>query len=496
MKAIASLVPAFFGHVALRRVLGGIVFAIGVLVIAGESKAANTCGITWTLPATPFEEHGLNQSFRFQYWRKLGSLKLPGIRSSEQDGKEAFELSVHIGFKPASSYSSLLGYGFEFALFDSRLVWMGGEAVQLHLPDGNEIHLKYDKIKRTLSAHGWLGKCDPKAGQAIIKASCGWVLHFAGNRLHRMTSPEGETLTFSTLSNGTRQLNQAGRTIVTLTPDWDKRTTQKFYQLKFGNKRALLKMGVRPIVIQEKGKPERVVMAPALSEIRMEDKAEERLSFKRNELKISGSTYLWDAKTYRLLQAEDKKYSYPIVKGVRCLKTEYVNGHVTILGSDASQKFKVSQNGKNAPLYYSEFFMGGPVANKLRRHYMIDEQTGRETLLRQEWYDENGKSFRSLVREGENERIYHRSGREYIVQDKKTQKILKKYIFDDRNRLITYLVGEREYCIDHSSATVVEVVAREGKNIVETLSLPVESYQRMIKQFFPTQVQHPTHGGK
>jgi hypothetical protein len=107
--------------VTLRKIISGVLFCfVGALSALGGD-------LSFRLPGTPFASDG---SYRFEYWTEIGRVK-----ASSATAKEVLEIPLHLGFNPVSTYTSPLGYGFEFALFDSHLVW------QSDLSKGSEIEI-------------------------------------------------------------------------------------------------------------------------------------------------------------------------------------------------------------------------------------------------------------------------------------------------------------------------------------------------------------------
>ncbi|MDR2863377.1 MAG: hypothetical protein LBV54_05845, partial [Puniceicoccales bacterium] len=202
--------------VTSKKIISGVLFCfVGVLSALGGE-------LSFRLPGTPFASE---ESYLFRYWESLGEVRISGISSQDNAGilssgvKKAFDLPLHLAFNPASNYPSPLGIGFEFALFDSRLIWLDDKQVRLHLPSGQVDFLSFDKQKQTLKGQGWLGEFQQRGNQVILKASSGWVLTLSGNRLIRMRSPEGVTLEIVRKTDGTQQLLREGSALVTLSPD-------------------------------------------------------------------------------------------------------------------------------------------------------------------------------------------------------------------------------------------------------------------------------------
>ena len=199
-----------------------------------SSVGAWACGISWSLPATPFANDG---SYQFRYWESLGTVKVD----------DKLEIPLQLGFNPATSYvSPILRLGWTLPLFESRIEQVDDKTYLMKLPDGHEESLRTTEKANILHGAGWLGEI--KGRQITCKASCGWQMIFQDGRLRQMRSPDGAPLVFSHDADGTRQMSVRGQALVTLKPDWDKETTEKVYRLDLLKEMIFLKIGMRTVV--------------------------------------------------------------------------------------------------------------------------------------------------------------------------------------------------------------------------------------------------------
>ena len=308
-------------------------------------------------------------------------------------------------------------------MFDSRLIWIDAKHVKLYLPDGNVESLTFDKGKNTLRGSGWLGELKGANNQVRLKAWCNCVLNFSGNRLASLRTPDGVTLTISRTSNGPLQLNRGGIPLVTLTPDWDKQTIQKFYRLKFSDKTAILKMGQRPVVVRDKGKPEKVVMAPALSEVHLNEKEARMFNIQKDGVLADGRFYQWDVLSNRLLAQDKVTFSYFSCSGFLCRKTTDAGGGVSITGTDSNSKVSVS--GREGHIYLSEFFKTGIAKRKPRIIYRL-LPSGEEVPYKTYTYDDRGMLKRMLVEEDGTKTLFFNEGNISKAVDFLTKKCFGK----------------------------------------------------------------------
>jgi hypothetical protein len=493
MKAIAPLVPASCCLAVLRRPLSGFACAAraalcAITALAVSAISANACGVSWECPtpsfAPPFADER-SEDYRFKLWRELGSLKVAEVRRYRTD--EPLEISLNLGFDPMSGYASVLGVGFELALFDSRLTWLSNNEVRLHHPGGSTRQLKV-KGKNRFVDFEYAGTYNPQTQQATIKAPCNWTMNFEKNRLVGLKSPNGVVFTIVRLANGEQQLLLNGRIIVSLKPDWDPKTTQKIYRLKFSDKTIILRMGTRPVVIKEKGKKERIIMTPALAGIEYENWKREtdflhipkqRLSFKRNEMTLGNEKYEWDETTGRLVSARGTRYEFPTVMGISC-KREVHGASSFLEGSTPTEHIQQRDNG---PIYYATYLPVNKFKARedLKSLVKIDPKTKKETLLKRIWYDEDREITRMyfLGEDGEGMTQYFKHD-SILLERASDKQLIWECKYDEKGDIVQWRTKSKEYRFEHKKATKQVIVKLKGSDGEKVF--PVERFNSLFSQ--------------
>jgi hypothetical protein len=430
------------------------------------------------LPATPFAGDG---SYRFEYWEELGRIPLGGVASVKDKGTATKsgqeEILVALGFNPASEYSSFLGLGWNFPLFDSRLEWENAQTLNAYLPDGHVESFKRVRSGNTLRGSRWIAEI--KGKQAVLRASCGWVLTYgANNRLLSMRTPDGILLEPRVLPNGTRSLVSGGKILLTLKPDWDKVTTQKVYHLNFSMKSALVKMGKRPVLVKKKGQLDKQVEVDTVASILFKDGKEKSFVFKQNEVLVAGRPYKWDNKTFALRQDGEKLFSQVKVMGVNCLQTQYLNNSKsTIFGYDRDNGLKVEKSHQGFVI--SEMFTTGNQRGNLKRIYALDAN-GDETTIRQLWYDEKNVVCRLMMKENGSDVLYFAQNNSIIAKDVKNNIVKWQKTYDSDGRMTIYSEGGRNFFFDYSLPEKIKVTVIKEKQ-KKTFFLPLtNNIQRML----------------
>ena len=491
--SLAHFARQRFSRLGIAYCLPVVCLVLACVAFVASSVAASACGMPWGLPSTPFVNEN-SGDYRFQYWEELGSVTIPEIRAWKSDTPLA--ISLNLGFNPLSNYTSSLGVGFELAIFDSRLTWADNNKVQLHRPNGGIVKFAV-KGKNRLEAFEWQGIFNPKTLQATIKAPCNWVLNFEGNRLSSFRSPEGVVFSITRLATGEQQLLQDGRIIVSLKPDWDPKTTRKFYRLKFGDKTVILRMGTRPVVIKGKAKNERILMTPALASIEYANwnendpfsflrQKDRKVSFKGNEIKLGGIVYEWEQETGRLCKENITVMEYPRIKGIPCIrKKNLISGKTILEGADFLRSVSQYDSG---PICLTTYLPPG------RNHRLRDElrelihinRTGEETLVRKAWYNENGEVISIYFLGKDNEGLIQRFGRDNIVfEHAKSKRKIWECKYNDKGDIIYWKTQTREYAFEHKKETNEVIAILKGSGQTKTIS--EEKFKSMFSQLRITQ---------
>jgi hypothetical protein len=472
--AVARAILRAFTRAAAATVLA---LALVAGLFAAVPDAAATCGISWRLPSTPFMGH---EDYRFQLAEKWGDVKISEKRS----------IPIHVTFSPTGDRSSpILGRDWQFALFDAICVKDTDSSYRMSLPDGNSVRLKKTNNAAVWKNADWIAQV---AGRTIIaKSSCGWSLTYYLGRLQQLKTPEGATLGFITdLGRGTRTLKANGKPVLTLRPDFDKTTTQKFWHLNFidqgSPKHAILKMGKRPFLYKSrdaitKKEEERKSEMDSFVSMKSDGEEERRYNFDVTALNAFGMQYQWDKDSRVLQKKGDESYAFVYIKGVKCLKTTFPDGNITILGANAAG-FSVykSLNG-DVELRESMPSRIRPGSMLLRRVAQIDEN-GRETLLARFWYDENEKPIRKWNKYGNGGIIYEKKGDTIIGKDAQTRRFFSERQFDEKKRLTSLVLIEKRYGFTFLDGGNVKVTMQQGSTMTEKV-VTLDQFNSMTKCF-------------
>jgi hypothetical protein len=390
------------------------------------------CGISWTLPESPFEASS-SGDYRFSLWEKWGDIPL--------DAKTS--IPIHVGFSPipGKQSSKILGNGWAFPLLESTCLPASDGKFRLTLPDGH-VELLEKANATTLKGAGWIAQF--QGGRTITaKASCGWTLVYRDGALIQTKSPEGVVCDFLTAVDGTRKINANGKTVLTLRKDFDKTTTLKIYHLTFADKHAVLEMGQRPTLTKIKerknGKDverDKETRAESLLAIRFAGEPEIRYNFKVDELLVAEHSYKWNKETMFLNEDDGVLFSFSDIKGIQCFKKLSPDGTFSILGFS---KHKVLQKTVNGLLELRESVPISGV-NKNRKTTVF-ESNGKESIVEQHWYDETGETRCFRQGDDENGVIYEKEKDGIKITRVKDRKVQWMKRLDSKNR-ITELISE------------------------------------------------------
>jgi hypothetical protein len=286
------------------------------------------------------------------------------------------------------------------------------------------------------------------------------VLNFTGNRLASLRLPDGTVLTISRHSNGTLQLNRSGIPLVTLTPDWDKQSVQKFYRLKFADRTAILKMGQRPVVVREKGNRERVVLVPALTgQKSLEGEKTIEYSSACDEIIIGANPFQWEKNSMRLCKNGFKSYSFPVIRGITCIRETDPTGakHLRGVFRDLRMETEVKELD-NGHISIVENVVSGVARGKPKKGYLLDEQ-GHERIVSEYRYDENGALLENRDYTGAIPRIHRIMKNKIVTYDLRTGVELYEKEFDTEKRLKKFATSVLSYQFNYiDGRDVIEII--------------------------------------
>jgi hypothetical protein len=445
---------------------------------------ADVCGFRSDLPG---DSNGFLDNFKGDFrmvlWERLGGARF--------DETQKTEIPIHLSFTPILGHqgSPILGQGFLLMPFDATFVQKSVETFTMTQPSGHLSTLYKTRNPTVLKGGGWIAKVSGAGANQTITAesSCGWTIAYTGGRLAQMISPKKEVFDFSTDGQGSRQVNRNGRKLMTLRRDFDPKTTLPMWHLDFisekGPKHAVLKMGHRQILVTLPDKKTREEGRRSLASIQFDNEPERRYNFKINELDCAGHVFKWDPNSGNLLENADKKFKLVRVKGVQCIQISRPDRHY-IYGRDDVRGLEISPaSGSNETLVV-EKFIGGIYSGIAKKIYTIDE-SGKEKMKRQYWYDENRKVIKMLSNDGDDSTTFERKGNTVRAFDNIRKKIIWEKRHDSKSRIIFFKHHDSEYHFnykeDDSKQVILSARGKNGELIQKEISL--DSLTMLLKDF-------------
>jgi hypothetical protein len=461
---------------AFTRAAATTVFALAVVagLLATAPTATAACGISWSLPSTPFMG---GADYRFQLAEKWGEVKI----------SEKITIPIHVTFSPVGDrVSPILGSDWQFALFDAICVKETDKSYLMRLPDGNSVRLDKTKNAVVWKGSNWIAQV---AGRTIAaKSSCGWEATYYLGRLQRVKTPKGDTLDFITdLGKGTRTLKANGKSVLTLRSDFDKSTTQKFWHLNFADKHAILKMGKRPFLVKVRdyktNKPvERKTERDTLVSVKFDgEEPELKYAFGLEDLKMTGRYVKWMRESCILLEDTGIRYSFPTIAGIRCIKREHPDGQVSVEGW--GEERKIMQEKKDSPLLLTEYIDVEGIRG-IRKISQL--KNGQFEVIRRNWFDLSGNVVKTMVKKENGEFIYKRNGNRILAE--KNGKYLWEKVFDAQGKLIEFSDTKRKMKFAYSERRTLQVSVKNtnDEDKVSTFLVKGDALDNFIARFSNT----------
>ena len=458
-------------------------FAFVLALAHGGTGSVVACGLSLTLPPTPFASSG---DYRFAHWEEWGKIK--------PDPKAESEIPIYVGWTPIAEWqqnSPVLGEGWQLSLFESTLVPENETTYIWRQPFGRTRHLKKDpKNPGLFTSTGWLVEVRGTGLNqvATCKSSCGdWQLTYKAGRLAQLKSKE-VTFDFSYEKNGTRQITVNGKTVASLKREFDAATTLPYWRLGFlsekGWRNAILKLGTRIVLIQVDKKPDQRRNTATLTSVKFDNEPERNYTFTADTLKVAGSFFQWDSKTTNLLEDSGTKFAFRKIRNINCLQKTDPNGKTTLNGRDLARGVEIATTDEGLTLI-REYIPGTPVAlSYLRKLFQVDH-SGHEKLMKQIWYDENLNIMRMLDKEGASGKLYAFAKGETTCSDERSGNIIWKKQFDEQKRMISFINNGRKYFFDYSKDKSVTIIRENERKERTERTLPLNELQKL--QFFNIQ---------
>jgi hypothetical protein len=429
------------GKRALR--LGVFLFAAAIVAIAQTPKHAIAAGVPTHLPTTPFMSNSGDN--RFIFWESLGQIKI----------SEKITFEIPLGFTPIPNYqnSRILGSGWKFPLFESTFLQTGSDSYEMVFPTGHREHLSKAKVPDQLKGgrgRNWTATINKR--NVVAKSSDNWTLVYQSGSLQKLTTPDGVNVEFNRSAKGEYSLTANKTVLLSLKPDYDT-NTQKFYHLNLrGGKHAILRMGTRPVLVTtlEKdafGRPkEKINNTETLTSVQWDGEPERKYGFNQNEMTVDGMLYKWGTGA-KLIQNGKIQYEYPRIRGIECIKMIYEDKSSSVFGYDKKRAIGISQ-APNEPLLITEYMNRPRTGLNIRRVLWVDD-SGKENIRFQYWYDENMKIKRMLTNIQGKSILYRIEPDSESAEDENTKKIIWKKEYDKKHRLINVIAGEKIYKFEY-----------------------------------------------
>jgi YD repeat-containing protein len=477
MKAIAPLVPASCCLAVLRRPLSGFACAArtalcAITALAVSAISVSACGMSWSRPSSPTDS-----DFRFQYYEELGRVGL-----EKTNRKEDTTIPLHLGFNPAFRFPSLLGVGWSLPIFESRIEWLNSDTALLRLPDGLTSSLeRMRENKQRLEGDGWIAEIFGR--QVTCKASCGWTLIFRDNRLVSMITPNGTQMELVTATDRSRNWVVNGHILISIKPDFDKKTTQKIYYLKYGNKNIRLNIGSRPAAVSKKTSKgmqiEKLTQVESLVSVEKDATAGKKYSFRQNEMLADRHLYRWDKKTYFLEQDGNNKFSHVKINEVQCLKAEF-NGDTFVEGENEDKR--ISQYNGGEIVVTDKFYLKGFSYKAFPRRISTFGADGKEHLVQQFWYDENGQIFKTMDNSDGTEKILMRRDNEETLKNNKTGEQIWRKVYDKKGRIVAFHLPTVSYSFAYPKDETLVRMTRTDKDTTSVVQIPTLRARTLIDE--------------
>ncbi|MDR0536219.1 MAG: hypothetical protein LBG65_07760 [Puniceicoccales bacterium] len=458
-----------------------------LLLLAGISilppaKAEDyiTCGMPTRLPESPFED---SKNHRFKLWASWGKIKVSPKTT----------LQIPVGFTPIPNYqnSRLLGTGWAFPMLESTLLAINDKEYELRFPTGHRIRLKKTRIPGRLEGSGWKASLSGK--NATVQSSCGWTLIFEGGKLKKFKSPDGALAEFHYDSADSLRVTINGKPALNWKNEFDPVTTRRVAHLTLQDGRhALLRFGYRPVIVEtlEKtpsGPPRKIqqtTRVETLASFQWDGEKETPIVFKPDELTITvlkpdeeilaTETFRWDNTRATLLQRNEKKFEFPIIKGIPCLKTSYPDGSYELYGHKNDHRI---QKNRNDPILLTEYGRDKQHNSHPRKISRI-EANGSETLVQRFWYDENWKKNRTLTRTDNGRGIIHEEGEKYeLSKEEGSGKLLWRKEFDEKGRLVKLVANGSNYTFTYAKDDGPVTIRRETNGEIIEKEIPLQQFR-------------------
>ncbi len=173
--------------------------------IAIASTKIHACGLDWTVPQNHFD--GVDENGHLSYWKQLGQI----------DIGDGYVVPLSVNFSSVRHSPSMLGEGWIVPLLESRIEPVDENTFKVVMPDGWIFtFLRNGDTDTWRGNSGWLG--EKKDNIVKLSAPCGWSLSYNAGIIQAITTPKGNTVSYTYFENGgVKLVNEANIPLITFT---------------------------------------------------------------------------------------------------------------------------------------------------------------------------------------------------------------------------------------------------------------------------------------
>lgn len=344
------------------------------------SKTLLGCGLNWSSPPSD-EWMNADRDGTFRYWDTIDQVKISDTEN----------MPLRIVFSPGSSYDPLLGLGWRFPLFDSRIEKVSENVYTIYQPDGQVNTIKPDpKQPKILTGDGWAAKVFGNKVSCV--ASCGWEMEFENGRLSKLTSPAGKEINVFR-SPTLYSLKSGNETIATFNKQRAELITGEVEGKKID-----LKISPRMLSDAER-QSTGLDIASSLSEISSCGKLYKYYRFDRpldkntGEMKFETAqdSFRWGNKDNKISFRNGREISFSMLHGIYCMHTKYDGWNTTEGRNDL---ISIRQSPRQ-PAYLIERTLVGNAGEKPRKVYEL-LPNGEKQIIREYLYNQEGQIISDL----------------------------------------------------------------------------------------------------
>jgi len=415
--------------------------SIAVMLFTASAQA---CGLDWGPPGSKWLN--ADDEGKFEFWDVIDEVRL----------SDTEVIPLRVRFSTSGRHHPILGAGWEFSLFDSRIEKTSENLYTIYQPDGQVSRLR-GRGGNILQGDGWAAKVEGNRVSCV--ASCGWKLVFEDGRLKSMSTANGTNVFVTRSAELFGLMTSDGRTLASFTvPSLDDDSVEG----RVNERKLALNLGVRPLGVSEQklaGVPEASSLESVVADgVR---KNTYRIVPSANGSEIGFETgsgkFSWAADNGMLSSMDGSRVSFLKVQGVECMALEK-NGSSIVEGR--RENVSITQSPGQLP-HLTEYCVAGKMAGKPRKVFEL-RPNGEKSLIRQYAYGVGGSVISDLQ--------YYQSDQGERLE------CLKR--FNESGDLIYLAKDGREVSFDHQDDGVsIRIKTDEGTN---TAKISREEFSKIV----------------